>query len=116
VAGIGLDPHAPGFRHIILHPRVGGGLSWASATLRSIRGPIASAWKLKDGALTLEVSIPANTTATVYIPAAEASTITESGKPAATAEGVHFLRAEQGEAVFEIGSGSYSFAAPRVQK
>ena len=66
--------------------------------------------------MTLDVSIPANTTATLYIPAAEASSITESGKPAATAEGVHFLRAEQGEALFEIGSGSYTFATPRVQK
>jgi alpha-L-rhamnosidase len=109
VAGIGLDPQEPGFRHIILHPRVGGGLSWASATFRSIRGPIASAWRLKDGVVTLEVTIPANTTATLYVPAAEAGAVTESGKPAATAEGVKFLRAEQGEAVFEIGSGSYTF-------
>ena len=109
MAGIGLDPQEPGFRHIILHPRVGGGLSWASATFRSIRGPIASAWRLKDGVVTLEVTIPANTTATLYVPAAEAGAVTESGKPAATAEGVKFLRAEQGEAVVEIGSGSYTF-------
>jgi alpha-L-rhamnosidase len=116
VAGIGLDPQKPGFRHIILHPRVGGGLSSASATLRSIRGPIASAWKLKDGALTLDVTIPANTTATVYVPAAEADSVTESGTPAAKADGVQFLRAERGEAVFEVGSGSYTFASPRVQR
>jgi alpha-L-rhamnosidase len=116
VAGIGLDPQEPGFRHIILHPRVGGGLSWASATFRSIRGPIASAWRRKDGVVTLEVTIPANTTATVYLPAAEAGAVTESGKPAATSEGVKFLRAEQGEAVFEIGSGSYTFVCPLVRK
>jgi alpha-L-rhamnosidase len=115
VAGIGLDPQKPGFRHILLHPRVGGGLTSASATLRSIRGPIASAWKLKDGALTLEVTIPANTTATVYVPAAVAASVTESGKPAATAEGVQFLRAEPGAAVFEIGSGSYTFSSTQVK-
>ena len=48
-AGIGLDPEQPGFRHIIIHPRVGGGLTSASASLRSIRGLIASSWAVKDG-------------------------------------------------------------------
>ena len=46
VAGIGLDPEQPGFRHIVIYPRPGGGLTWARASLRSIRGPIASAWTL----------------------------------------------------------------------
>ncbi len=113
VAGIGLDPQKPDFRHIILHPRVGGGLTSASASLDSIRGRIASAWQLKDGTFTLDVTIPANTTATVYVSAAEAVSVTESGKPAATAEGVKFLRWKGGEAVFEIGSGSYTFASSR---
>ena len=59
------------------------------------------------------MTIPANTTATVYVSAAEAVSVTESGKPAATAEGVKFLRWKGGEAVFEIGSGSYTFASSR---
>ena len=58
---------------------------------RSIRGPIASSWKLKDGELTLDVTIPANTTATVYVPAARRDAVQESGKPAAKAEGVKFF-------------------------
>ena len=49
-AGIGLDPEKPGFRHIIIHPRVGGGLTSASASLRSMPGLIASSWAVKDGA------------------------------------------------------------------
>jgi alpha-L-rhamnosidase len=115
VAGIGLDPNQPGYKHIIIHPRVGGGLSWARASLNSIRGPIASAWKFQGGAkstlLTLDVTIPANTTATVYVPAARAEAVQESGRPAAAAEGVKFLRAEQGEAVFEVQSGTYRFTS-----
>ena len=111
VAGIGLDPEMPGYKHIIIHPRVGGGLTWAKASLRSIHGLIESSWKLKDGAVTLDVTIPANTTATVYVPAADANAVLESGKPAAEAEGVKLLRHEHGEAVFEVQSGEYHFTA-----
>ena len=107
VAGIGIDPDKPGFRHIIIHPHVGGGLTSASADLASIRGRIVSAWTVKDGVFTLNVTIPANTTATVFLPTTDAKSITESGKPAANAEGVKNLRLEGGKAILEIGSGTY---------
>lgn len=110
-AGIGLDPEQPGFRHIIIHPRVGGGLTSAKASLRSIRGMIASSWTLKDGVFTLDVTIPANTTATVYVPAASAAAVQESGKPTSEAKTLRSLRAESGEAVFEVQSGTYHFTA-----
>ena len=54
-------------------------------------------------------TIPANTSATVYVPAAEGATITESGKPVEKAPGLKLLKKEQGFAVFEAGSGVYSF-------
>jgi alpha-L-rhamnosidase len=110
-AGIGLDAEKPGFGHVIVHPRVGGGLTAVTASYDSIRGRIASAWTLKDGAFTLEITIPANVTATVYVPAKDAAAVTESGKPAASAEGVKLLRVEGGEAVFAVQSGKYTFAA-----
>ena len=115
VAGISPDPEQPGYRHIIIHPHVGGGLTWAEASLRSIRGRIASQWKL-DGSgaarsFTLRVAIPANTTATVYVPAADAAAVTESGQPAEKAPGVKLLCAEGNEAVFEVGSGFYTFVS-----
>jgi alpha-L-rhamnosidase len=109
VAGIGLDPEKPGFRHVIIHPRVGGGLTSASATLRAMPGLVASSWAVKDGTLALDVTLPANTTATVYVPAAKSAAVLESGKPAAESEGVKPLRTENGEAVFEVQSGVYRF-------
>jgi alpha-L-rhamnosidase len=111
-AGIGLDPERPGFRHIIIHPRAGGGLTSARASLDSIRGLIVSSWAVKEGTFALDVTIPANTTATVYVPAANAAAVRESGKPAAKALGVKFLRLEGGCAVLAVGSGVYHFAAP----
>ena len=111
-AGIGLDPEQPGFHHVILRPRPGDSLTSAAAGYQSIRGFIASKWAINGGTLTLDVTIPANVTATVYVPAADAAAVTESGKPVAAAEGVRLLRSEAGQAVFAVESGSYRFAAP----
>lgn len=109
VAGIDLDPSQPGYRHLIIHPIPGGGITWAKGSLMTVYGLVATDWKLKDGKLTLNVTVPANTTATVYVPAADAGAVKENERPAAEAEGVRFLRYEDGCAVFEVGSGSYSF-------
>jgi hypothetical protein len=66
-------------------------------------------WRREGDKLTMEVTIPANTTATVHIPAQDEAGVTESGKPAAKSDGVKFLRLENGVAVYELGSGTYSF-------
>ena len=111
VAGIDLAPDQPGYKHSVLHPHPGGGLTWAKASYDSIYGKIVSDWKLDGGAFHWSVTIPANTTATVYVPARDSASVTESGHPADRAEGVRFLRMENGFAVYEVGSGSYAFAS-----
>ena len=112
VAGIDLDPDQPGFRRIIIRPQPGGPLTHAGATYDSIRGRIASHWRRDGGRLQLAVTIPVNATAVVYVPTEDATAVAESGKPAKEAEGVKFLRMADGAAVYELGSGSYSFATP----
>jgi alpha-L-rhamnosidase len=47
----------------------------------------------------------------VFVPAKDEAGVTESGKPAAKAPGVKFLRMENGAAVYEVGSGTYQFQA-----
>ena len=74
-----------------------------AGSYESINGTIASAWERTEGGLTLEVTVPANTTATVFIPAAEGATVTEGDNPV---QG----RWEDGYRVVEVGSGSYGFA------
>jgi alpha-L-rhamnosidase len=86
-------------------------LTWAKGSYGSIRGKIESNWKIADGRLRFEVTIPPNTTATVYVPARDETGITESGRSAAKASGVQFLRMEAGAAMFEVQSGRYSFDA-----
>nr|MDQ2731217.1 glycoside hydrolase family 78 protein [Armatimonadota bacterium] len=110
VGGIDTDPLQPGYRHIIIHPEPGGGLTWAKATYDSIRGPIASAWNLTGGKFTFDVTIPVNTTATIYIPNPASSPVLESGKPIAAAEGLK-LQGQQGQyTVLDAGSGTYHFS------
>ena len=74
----------------------------------SIQGRIAVTGNRKE-AFHWNISVPANTTATVYVPAKDAAAITESGNPASQAEGVKFLRMEAGRAVYEVASGEYTF-------
>jgi hypothetical protein len=111
LAGIQCDPNGPGFAGIIIKPQPVGDITWVKAGYDSIRGRIASDWNRSPDRFTLKVTIPANTTATVFIPAQAADRVTEGRLPAAKAEGVKFLRCESGVAVYEIGSGRYEFSS-----
>ncbi len=109
LAGINYDPAQPGFKHIILRPRPVGDLRFVKASHHSLYGIISSSWKRESGRFTLEVTIPPNTTATVFVPASDAAQVLESGRPANDSKPLRFLRTEDGNAVFEAGSGHYSF-------
>ncbi len=109
LAGIRSDPAGPGFKKIIIAPEPVGDLKWVKASYESIRGKIVSDWKRAGKKFTLHVKIPANTAATVYLPARRANTVTESGKLVGKNQGVKFLRLENRRAVFAIESGEYFF-------
>ena len=111
LAGIRPDPAAPGFKKIIIRPAIVGDLTWVRATHNSGYGMILSEWKLDDRKLSLDVTIPPNTSATVYVPAKDAPGVKEGALPATKARGVTFRRMEGACAVFEIGSGSYAFTS-----
>jgi alpha-L-rhamnosidase len=84
-------------------------VTWAKANYNSIRGKIASRWKRDGSKFTLDVTIPANTTAMVFVPARSADAVTESGRLAALNDGVVLLWMENGCAVFAVESGRYEF-------
>jgi alpha-L-rhamnosidase len=102
LAGIRSDPEKPGFRHTIIRPYPAGDLTFVKASYQSMYGAIASSWKKLGGKFTLDVTVPANTTATVWLPAKDGAKVTESGKPVEA-------RREPGAAVVELESGTYSF-------
>jgi alpha-L-rhamnosidase len=106
----GIQPASPGYSTILIKPVIGDGLTWAKTCYDSIRGPISTYWK-KDGAkLRLDVTIPVNTTATVFIPKpSESAKVTESGKDIAGAPDVTVVRQEPDYLVVAVASGSYHF-------
>ncbi len=112
LAGIQVDPAAVGFDRILLRPQPVGDLSWVKGRVLTARGEVRSEWRTDGGRFRLDAGIPPNTKAEVFIPRAAPSAVREGGRPAARSEGVRFLRVEAGAAVFEIGSGRYSFEAP----
>jgi hypothetical protein len=107
LAGIRSD--GAGFETISINPQPVGDVTWVMASYDSIRGTIVSDWKRAGGQFTLHVTIPANTTATIFLPAKSAAAVTEGGQPAAQSAGVKFLREENGRAVFTVESGEYQF-------
>ncbi len=111
----GIDTETAGYRDIIIRPQPGGRLTWARASYKSINGLIETQWKIDGEKLTLDVTIPANTTATVFVPTSDILSVTESGQKAATGQvdGIDFAGTKDGCAVFKLGSGNYSFSSER---
>jgi alpha-L-rhamnosidase len=110
LAGIRLDPQQPAWQHIIVRPHPGGDLTWVKAQMKTIRGPIASSWKIEGNNFDLTVTIPANCTATVYVPvtagnrAIMAKAQEDFTKP---------LGVKDGYEGFEVQSGTYEFRGSR---
>lgn len=103
VTGIDTDLNGPGFHQILIHPRPSARLTSARGEYDSVYGKIKTDWSgTPSGPFSLKVTIPANTTAKVYLPGISGTEIIENGKPVTAS-------AEAGERVVEIGSGSYSF-------
>jgi len=137
IAGIDTDnePDGVGYKKIIIKPHLDGKviagnvkdesgvgignfkstankhsvLTNAAAELQTNYGKLSSAWKIENGILYLYVQIPANTTATIFIPAAEGKIITEGGKELSSATGIKVKVKEDGYIVVETGSGLYQF-------
>ena len=101
----GIDTDTAGFKDIIIKPQPGGKLKWAKASYNSINGEIKTYWKIRDGEFILDVTIPANTMATVFVPAKTKNDVIKAeAKPY-----VKFIGIENEKAVYRIESGTYQF-------
>jgi len=115
----GIDTDGPGYKKIIIRPSPPSPdsnserepINWVKAHYDSIHGRIVSNWQRTNERFELETTIPANTTATVYVLATSVDKVTERGKSLAKARGVKFLRMEGDRAVLAVESGSYRFVS-----
>jgi alpha-L-rhamnosidase len=112
VAGIQNDPTDVGFKKIIIRPEPVGNLTWAKASYESPYGRIAVQWKRHQGQFLLDVTIPVNTTATIYIPTQNSDAVTESGKPWNQVKDFDGAGRNKNRAVLNVESGQYRFVSP----
>ncbi len=113
VAGLEIDPEEPGYRHVLIQPQPGGGLTSAEARLETPYGEASSAWALlEDDRFQVSAVVPANTRATVRLPGAILSEVTEGDHTVTSAPGVRAVEQQTGAVVVEVGSGRYQFGYP----
>jgi alpha-L-rhamnosidase len=106
----GLQILEPGYKKSRIAPLIGaGGLQEAQCNIRTPYGLLASEWRVAAGKLTLAVTVPANTTAEVVLPAANPESVREGSSSAAAARGVKAATFKDGTLVLLVGSGHYQF-------
>jgi alpha-L-rhamnosidase len=117
LSGINPDENYPGFKRSIIKPYIPkNDLDWVKASVNTIHGTISSSWQKKQDGLILNIQIPSNTTAVVYLPAGPGAVIKEGGKDISQVKEIRALFSDGNKAVFEVGSGSYSFFVSDISK
>ena len=109
--GIEREKGYPGFKQFILQPTPDpdGAMTWARGHYDSMYGRIESGWQIDGDAVIYDFTVPANTIATLHLPALESDEVMESGRPALESDGVSFIRFEGDRSVYELTSGTYRF-------
>ncbi|MEV5663811.1 family 78 glycoside hydrolase catalytic domain [Streptomyces flaveolus] len=103
VAGIEQVPGSIGYRELLIDPAVVGDLTSASGSYRTPYGTVSTDWKRDGDRYRLRLSVPAGSTAEVHVPF--------TGGRVAAPDGAKPLRTERGEAVYEVGSGDWTFTS-----
>jgi alpha-L-rhamnosidase len=107
LGGINYDADQPGFKHIILKPAPVGDLRFVQSSFKSLYGTIVSNWSISNDQFSWNITIPPNTSATVYIPAKQAESITLNGKNISPGNMVTNTGNEKDRITVNLGSGEY---------
>jgi alpha-L-rhamnosidase len=112
MAGIKSNPETPGFKQILMKPDFNAGLTYVNASYESIYGTIKSDWKKSKSKLDWKITIPANSSAVVYLPASDVSAVTIDNQKLDKAFSTSY-KLEHNFIVLNLSSGSYSIAVKR---
>jgi hypothetical protein len=111
LAGLAPDPAFPGFERVRIAPQPVTGITWARAAHASPRGRIAVSWRRQEETFFLDVELPPNVSAEIWMPAADARDIQEGGVPLGRPAGVRFVRQIGNRAVLAVDSGRYALSS-----
>jgi alpha-L-rhamnosidase len=110
LAGINISNEHPGFKQVIIKPQTAGDLKWAKAEYETNYGLLAVDWQLDEGKFTLNLTVPANTTAVVELPDDyKGAVVKEGGKEIGSEEIMGISRTESGKIL--AAAGKYVFTA-----
>lgn len=111
---VGLDTEEDGiaYKKIRIKPHIGGGFGHASASYQTLYGKLSSGWKFENEKLIIDAEIPANTTATIYIPAKSVEAVMENGNALSASKDIQVAGQTSEYIMLKIGSGKYKFSIP----
>ena len=101
LGGINPDEENPGYKHFIINTPLIEGIRWAKTSFDSIQGPIVTDWKMQQGKWNLNLTVPPNTTATVYVP----------GNNISVEPKAKMLKKQNERTLFLVEPGRYQFNA-----
>ena len=110
MAGLQIDPEAPGYKHLLIQPQPGGGFTSVKAAHETMYGRAGSAWTLKGARFDLTIEVPVNTRATVRLPKAVLANVRESGQSLSAGNGITDFEQVGDSVVVNVGSGQYRFS------
>jgi alpha-L-rhamnosidase len=106
---LGINATSPGFAKFEIKPQPAGDLTWAKGYYNAVVGKIKCDWKIVGTNFYLNVTVPVNTNATLYIPSLPDKEVLETGKSSLQTTGLKFKEYKDNYAVFEAQSGNYLF-------
>ena len=108
---VGLDTYEDGvgYKHSKVQPHIGGSFTHAAASLQTYYGKLSSGWKIQGDDILFDVTIPANTTASVFIPTKAASKVSENGAALSAVVGLQVIGQKEEYLETKLGSGEYHF-------
>lgn len=107
----GIQATAPGFKEFRVKPFFVKNLQWMNCRYQSVYGEIRSEWKMDNGCYILQVMVPVNTQAKVYLPA-QAEQITEGNISLREVKNIRVVEEKSNSTCVEVPSGVYSFKIP----
>lgn len=112
---VGIDSEDYGYRNIIIKPAISKEMKFINGSYESINGPIASSWNWEGNSLTMNVTIPVNTKATIYVPTTSVASLMEGNKAVAENSYISLIDFKDNVAILEVGSGTYAFQSEYAQ-
>jgi alpha-L-rhamnosidase len=111
LGGIQQEENSLAYKQIVIKPEVVGDISYVNANHQTLYGNIMSKWKRTGNEFELDIEIPVNTTAVIYLPTADIKNIAESGKAISTITGFKMVGVEKGRVKIKTGSGKFHFVS-----